>query len=221
MNNQLKIKTDLLAQGLLPLFYHDDAETSIGILQALYDAGSRLVEYTNRGQYALNNFISMKKVADRTMPGLWLGIGTIRTEMQVDEFRTAGADFIVSPFVDVAVGKRAMEADLLWIPGCMTPTDMALAERTGATMVKIFPGGVVGPAFISAVKEVFPGLLLMPTGGVEPERENLESWFKAGVSAVGMGGKLITKEAVLNRTYQDIGIKTKNVLTMIREIRGK
>ena len=109
---------------------------------------------------------------------------------------------------------------LLWVPGCMTPTEVIRAENLGATMVKLFPGNILGPAFLGAIKTLFPTLLFMPTGGVEAENENLSSWFKAGVCAVGMGSKLITKAALESRDYEAIRSETLKSLQLIKEVRG-
>jgi 2-dehydro-3-deoxyphosphogluconate aldolase / (4S)-4-hydroxy-2-oxoglutarate aldolase len=202
--HKFKATEALLQQKLLPLYYHDDAETSIGILRALYDGGVRILEYTNRGPAALENFRQMKSIAQEQMPGLFLGIGTIKNEEQAKDFIDAGADFIVCPSMSKQVAAVTHHAGLLWIPGCMTPTEIAAAELAGASIVKIFPGNILGPGYISAIKELFPGLKFMPTGGVEAEEKNLSSWFGAGVVAVGMGSKLFSKELVEQQNYPGI-----------------
>jgi len=206
----------LLGQKLLPLYYHESAEVSTGILQALYDAGIRIVEYTNRGEQALDHFKLLRKAVDKRMPGLLLGIGTIKSRKQAKKFIEAGADFIVCPSMNEEVAGVAEGAELLWIPGCMTPTEIAAAENAGAALVKIFPGNILGPAFVTAVKELFPGLRFMPTGGVEAEEGNLDAWFRAGVSGVGMGSKLITKELVAQQDYDGLRSATVKALQMVQ-----
>jgi 2-dehydro-3-deoxyphosphogluconate aldolase/(4S)-4-hydroxy-2-oxoglutarate aldolase len=207
----------LLAQKLLPLYYHDSPEVSSEILKALYAAGIRMVEYTNRGTRALENFVQMKKAA-ASMPGMQLGIGTIKTPEQANDFINAGADYIVCPTVNPEVASVTHQAGLLWIPGCMTPTEIATAEQAGATLVKIFPGNILGPSYITAIKELFPGIRFMPTGGVEVEKENLSTWFKSGVVAVGMGSKLVSKERIEGKRYGDIQKETEKALALIREV---
>src|SRR6476619_7323229 len=145
MHKKEQILLALLDQKILPLYYHDDAETSIGVLNSLYDAGIRLVEYTNRGEHALDNFAAMKKVIKKKMPGMFLGIGTIKTRKAAKKFIDAGADFIICPTVNPGVAKEVKNAGLLWIPGCMTPTEISMAEDAGATLTKIFPGNILGP----------------------------------------------------------------------------
>jgi 2-dehydro-3-deoxyphosphogluconate aldolase/(4S)-4-hydroxy-2-oxoglutarate aldolase len=209
---------ELLNQKMLPLFYHDSAEVSIKILEALYNSGVRTVEYTNRGDKALSNFRQLKKVAEANMPGMLLGIGTIKNKEQALQYIDAEADYIVSPSINKKVASVTHKAGLLWIPGCMTPTEIVAAERAGAAVVKIFPGNVLGPAFISAVKELFPGLLFMPTGGVDTTEANLRTWFEAGVCAVGMGSKLISKTLVENADYDAIENNAHQVIELIKNL---
>lgn len=208
----------LLQQKLLPLYYHESAETSIAILQALYDGGIRIIEYTNRGENALDNFKALRKAVDKNMPGMLLGIGTIKTKKQAKKYIEAGTDFIVCPSINEEVGKVVDEAELLWIPGCMTPTEIATAENAGAELVKIFPGNMLGPSYISAIKDLFPNLKFMPTGGVEAEESNLKGWFAAGVVGVGMGSKLITKEAIEKKDYEGLKIAAANALQLVKQV---
>ena len=205
----------LLKAKLLPLYYDDSVETSIEILHALYKGGIKILEYTNRGENALSNFKQLKRVAVDTMPYLFLGIGTIKTKIEAEQFIEAGADFIVCPSINPEVGKVAEKANLLWIPGCMTTTEIATAEQAGATLIKIFPGNILGPEYINAIKDIFPKLKFMPTGGVEAEKDNLNAWFKSGVVAVGMGSKLITKEILKNKDYKKLEDSTRHVIQLV------
>jgi 2-dehydro-3-deoxyphosphogluconate aldolase/(4S)-4-hydroxy-2-oxoglutarate aldolase len=219
MNNKQNIQQLIVAQGILPLYYHNSAETSLEVLQALYKAGIRAVEYTNRGEQALDNFTSLIEAVEKEMPGMYLGIGTIKTTAAAEAFIAAGAAFIVCPLVDAAVGAVVNKAGLLWIPGCMTATEIHTAEVNGATLVKIFPGSVVGPGYISAIKEIFPNLAFMPTGGVDITVENLSAWFNNGVCAVGLGSKLITKKIMEEKNYDELANETANVLDMLKNIK--
>lgn len=206
-------------QGVLPLFFNKEAEVSINVLKALYDAGIRTVEYTNRGEAALKNFEKMVQFSKAELPGMYLGIGTIKNAEQAQSFIDAGADYIISPGLVEDAAEVAEKHNLLWVPGCMTPTELIRAEQMGAKFVKIFPGNILGPGFISSIKEVFSGLQFMVTGGVEPEESNLKAWFKAGASAVGMGSKLITKSILENQEYSKITTLTKESLDLIQKIR--
>lgn len=220
MDKRSEILKLIPEQGVLPLFFYKDTQVSIEVLKALYSAGIRSVEYTNRGEAALTNFREMRKVCDTELEGMYLGVGTIKNAETARAFIEAGADYIISPGLVEDAIKVAEENGLLWVPGCMTPTEIIRAEQLGAKMVKLFPGNLLGPSFLSAIKELFPNLLFMPTGGVEVEKENLAGWFKAGVCAVGMGSKLITKSALENRDYEGIKTSTLKSLDLIREVRG-
>jgi 2-dehydro-3-deoxyphosphogluconate aldolase / (4S)-4-hydroxy-2-oxoglutarate aldolase len=218
MDKKQEVISQLLQQKLLPLYYHESEEVSKEILNALYSGGVRIVEYTNRGENAFNNFKALRKAVDKNIPDLLLGIGTIKTKKQAKKFIEAGADFIVAPTINEEVGDITQKENLLWIPGCLTPTEIARAENAGAEVVKIFPGSVLGPSYINAIKELFPGLRFMPTGGVEAEEKNLQAWFDAGVMAVGMGSKLISKQAVDNNDFDKIRISVADALGLINRI---
>src|SRR5688500_9855499 len=101
MHKKEKALEALLTQKILPLFYHESADISENVLRALYTGGIRLVEYTNRGTNALINFKLLRKVVETEMPGLLLGIGTIKNAEQAKQYIDAGADFIVSPSTNV------------------------------------------------------------------------------------------------------------------------
>lgn len=208
-------------QGLLPLYYHNDAEVSVAVLKALYEAGIRAVEYTNRGAAALANFKEMLRVRDAEMPGLQLGIGTIKNTQDAQAFLDAGADYIISPGFVPSVAELVHKAGYLYVPGCMTPTEIIAAEQAGCTFVKIFPGNLFGPSFVSAIYDLFPEVYFMPTGGVELEEANINGWFKAGVMAVGMGSKLISKTLLEQKDYTTIKTLTQQAIELVNKVRSK
>lgn len=208
----LKVITD---QGILPLYFNKDAQTSVDLLRALYKAGIRTVEYTNRGEAALTNFAEMKKVIDAELPGMLLGVGTIKDAAAAEAFVNAGADYVISPGLVEDVAEWAESKGILWVPGCMTPSEIIKAEKLGAKFVKLFPGNILGPSFLSGIKALFPNLLFMPTGGVDTTKENISGWFKAGVCAVGMGSNLVTKDIMDNKQYDLLTENTVKVLEVI------
>lgn len=205
-------------QGLLPLFYHEDPSCCINVVQALYDAGIRVVEFTNRGANALDNFKQLLVTRQQRWPEMLLAIGTIKNAREADAYLDAGADFIICPGTIEEVAMQVQERGYLWVPGAATPTEIIQAESWGASLVKLFPGNLLGPSFVSAVKELFPNISFMPTGGVEKEAENLQAWFKAGVAAVGVGSKLITKELLANRDFARIKDDTTQMMKTIQSI---
>lgn len=207
-------------QGILPLYFYKDTKVSIEVLKALYSAGIRAVEYTNRGEAALQNFKEMRKVCDTELKGMYLGIGTIKNGEMAQTFIDAGTDYLICPGLVESVAAVADKNKMLWVPGCMTPSEIIKAEALGAKMIKLFPGNILGPGFLSAIKEIFPGLLFMPTGGVELDKDNIAGWFKAGVCAVGMGSKLITKQLLETENYTQISQDTEKVLAIIQSIKS-
>jgi len=219
MDKKLLIKELIFQQGILPLFYNADPDVSVNVVKALYEGGIRTIEYTNRGEAALKNFSVLKKVAEGEMPGMQLGIGTIKTSDAARAFIDAGADYIVSPGFSLDIAKEIAHTSILWIPGCMTPTEIMQAESHRIDFVKLFPGNILGPAFMQAIKELFPEMKFMPTGGVELTKESIESWFKAGVSAVGMGSKLITAKLIEAKDYKQITELTQKAITIIQSLK--
>ena len=210
-HNSEKIKQ----QGLLPLFYHDDLQVCISVTKALYDGGVRVIEFTNRGNHALENFKAIIKERDTSMPDLLLCIGTVKTPDHAVKFIDAGADVLISPVFDSSVCDIAYMQKILWIPGCATPTESHHCEKAGCNLIKLFPGDLLKPSFVKAVKPLFPEVDFVVTGGVDTSEESISSWFKAGVCAVGLGSKLITKEILNNKDYKLITSSAKDILNII------
>ncbi|MGA9212465.1 bifunctional 4-hydroxy-2-oxoglutarate aldolase/2-dehydro-3-deoxy-phosphogluconate aldolase [Kaistella sp.] len=218
-NNSQSVSDAIVKQGMLPLYFNADEEVTLQILRSIYKAGVRAVEYTNRGEAALRNFTKMVEVRNVEMPDLLLGIGTIKNVEQAENFLKAGADFFISPGFVPEVADFLISKDLFYSPGCMTPSEIIAAENAGVQFIKLFPGNMLGPDFLSGIKDIFPNLLFMPTGGVDTTKENIQSWFKAGVSAVGMGSKLISKPLMEARDYATIESETKKVMELIQTIK--
>jgi 2-dehydro-3-deoxyphosphogluconate aldolase/(4S)-4-hydroxy-2-oxoglutarate aldolase len=216
MANKETVLDSILTQGMLPLFFYEDEGVSVEIVRTLYRAGVRVLEYTNRGKEALHNFRVIKKVVKKEMPGMYLGIGTIKNGLEAETFVDAGADFIVSPIVDNEVALVAANYKMLWIPGCMTPTEIHIAQQYKAMLIKLFPANILGPAFVSSIRDLFPGQLFIPTGGVEIEAGNISGWFRSGVCAVGMGSKLISKQVLDERLYDQLHADTLKALELVQ-----
>jgi len=214
-----QIIQQVINQGLLPLYYNTDETISVNVMKALYTAGIRSIEYTNRGEKALSNFKALKKVCETELKDMVLGVGTIKNGEMAQTFIDAGTDYIICPGLVESVANVADKNNMLWIPGCMTATEIIKAETMGARLVKLFPGNVLGADFMAAIKDLFPGLLFMPTGGVDTTKENINSWFQAGVCAVGMGSKLVSKKIMDNKEFELLTADTKKVMTIINECR--
>ncbi len=221
MSKTQQVIDAIIEQGMLPLYFNADETISIEVLRAVYRAGVKAIEYTNRGDAALSNFTQLVQLRNAEMPGLLMGVGTIKNMEQANAYMAVGADFLVSPGFVPAVAAYAVANDIFYAPGCMTPSEIIEAENAGIKFIKLFPGDMLGPKYLSSIKDIFPKLLFMPTGGVDTTRENIESWFKAGVCAVGMGSKLISKQLMADKDYATIESLTKQVFETIGAIKNK
>ena len=203
--------------GMIPVFNHTDISIAKGVLDASYQAGIRVFEFTNRTENSLQVFRELVQYAEKYQD-LVMGIGTIFTVEDAGAFIEAGAQFIVSPALVPELAVYCNSKDFFWIPGCATMSEIYSAKKLGATLVKAFPGNVVGPAFVAAAKSVYPDLYIMPTGGVEPTEPNLSEWFKAGVFCVGMGSQLFKKEWIKNRQFDLLENKIADTLKLIKNL---
>ena len=218
-NTHLVIET-IINQGMLPLYFNADETISVEILKAVYRAGIKVIEYTNRGETAFKNFKKLIEVRDQELQGLLIGVGTIKNLSEAKDYLKIGADFLVSPGFVSEVATYAVQNGIFYSPGCMTPTDIIAAENAGIKFIKLFPGNILGTEFLSSIKDIFPKLYFMPTGGVDTTNESIEGWFKAGVCAVGMGSKLISKKLMEEQDYASIERETKAVLNLIQSIKN-
>lgn len=215
-----KIIIDQMTEtGLIPVFNHQEPTIAAEVMKHAYQAGVRVFEFTNRGAYSAKVFAHLAKEA-ADMNGLILGIGTIWNTEEAVKFLDLGAQFVVSPGLIPELGKKMNEAELLWIPGCGTVSEVYKATTLGAKMVKIFPGNVLGADFANAVKSVLPHVKLMPTGGVEPTASNLGPWFRAGVSCVGMGSQLFAKNLIDSSRFTELQDEISDALSLIRSLRA-
>jgi 2-dehydro-3-deoxyphosphogluconate aldolase/(4S)-4-hydroxy-2-oxoglutarate aldolase len=206
------------SSGMIPVFFNPDIDVAKGVLDASYNGGVRVFEITNRGENAFQVFTQLLKHAEQ-YKDMTLGIGTIMNAETTEKFIDAGAHFIVSPILKAEMATVCKKHNMSWIPGCATLTEIVTAKDLGAEIIKIFPGSVLGPGFVSSVMPVVPGLQLMPTGGVEPTRENLSAWFKAGVVCVGMGSQLFTKEIIAQKNWTLLQENISKTLAIIADIR--
>lgn len=218
-----KSKEDILelalAQGLIPPFNHNDPETAIAVMEAVHRGGLRIFEFTNRSENALAIFKQMVKHARKHLPDLALGIGTIMTAKQAKAFHVAGAQFIVAPNLNKAVGQYCKKEKLFWCPGAATPTEVITAMEWGASLVKLFPAEVLGPVFIKALKGPCPWVKVMPSGGVTLDPENIRSWFEAGADCVAIGSHLFTKEIMAAKDYAALEERTRKMLNLIASVK--
>lgn len=206
--------------GLVPLFYHHDMDTCKEVLTACYKGGARILEFTNRGDFAHEVFGELNKFAEKELPEMILGVGSVADSGTASLYMQLGANFIVTPLLREDIAIVCNRRKVLWLPGCGSLTEIARAEELGAEIVKLFPGSQFGPEFVKAIKAPCPWTSIMPTGGVTAEKENLQAWFDAGVSCVGLGSNLITKEFLANKDYKSLEQLVSSTLALIKKIRN-
>lgn len=215
--SRLEVLNSLLDIGLLPLFYHAEAETAIEVVSACAQGGARLVEFTNRGELAYPVFTELVRRFAKS--DVILGVGSVPDAPTAALFIAAGANFIVSPNLNPETARLCNRRKIPYLPGCLTPTEIASAEELGVEICKVFPGNVGGPEFISAVMAPCPWTRLLPTGGVDATEEDVRAWIKAGAAALGMGSKLITAQALKARDFGAITAKVSQVIGWIKAAR--
>ena len=204
---------------MVPLFYHPDIDVAKQVLKACYEGGARLMEFTNRGDFALEIFTALNKYAIAELPGMMLGVGSVTDAASASAYMLAGANFVVTPVYREDIAIVCNRRKVLWSPGCGSLTEIAQAEEMGCELVKLFPGSTYGPGFVKAIKGPQPWTSIMPTGGVSTEESNLRGWFEAGVTCVGMGSKLISKEILANKNYTTLKENVASTLALIQKIK--
>jgi 2-dehydro-3-deoxyphosphogluconate aldolase/(4S)-4-hydroxy-2-oxoglutarate aldolase len=203
--------------GIVPVFYHRDIELCKGVIKSCFEGGLKIFEFTNRGDFANELFSELNKWAEREVPGMILGAGSVIDEPTAALYIQSGANFIVSPIMNPDTARICNRRKILWIPGCGSLTEISQAEELGAEIVKIFPGlAAGGPDFIRAVKGPCPWTSIMPTGGVEPTLENLGLWFSAGATCVGIGSNLFTKDLVHGKDWKRL---TKRIAATVKMVK--
>lgn len=217
--SRLEVARVMKETGLVPLFFNNDLEISKQVLKACYDGGARLMEFTARGDFAHEVFGELTKYALKELPGMIMGVGSVTDAAAASLYMALGANFIVTPVLREDIAMVCNRRKVLWSPGCGTLTEIAKAEELGCEIVKLFPGDIYGPNFVKGIKGPQPWTSIMPTGGVSPTLENLTGWFDAGVTCVGMGSQLISKEVLANKDYAKLERDIKSALALIKKIR--
>jgi len=217
---RLEVLNRMMEGGLVPVFYHQELEVAKKIAKAVADGGSRLLEFTNRGDFAYTLFAELVKWCAAEIPRLILGAGSVLDPGTAALYINNGANFIVGPVLNPEVAKICNRRKIPYLPGCGSVSEISQAEEYGVEICKVFPGAEVGGAgFVKNVLAPMPWSLVMPTGGVERTKASIEKWFKAGVACVGMGSNLIAKELVTAGDFEAISKNTAEVLQWIKEVR--
>ncbi|MEO8535331.1 MAG: bifunctional 4-hydroxy-2-oxoglutarate aldolase/2-dehydro-3-deoxy-phosphogluconate aldolase [Flavobacterium sp.] len=219
--SRIEVASQMKENGMVPLFFHSDIEVSKKVLKACYDGGSRLMEFTSRGDFAFEVFGALNKYALAELPGMMLGVGSVTDAAAASLYMQLGANFIVTPVFREDIAIACNRRKVLWSPGCGTLTEIARAEELGCEIVKLFPADIYGPEFIKAIKGPCPWTNIMPTGGVFPTVESLTSWIGAGAFCVGLGSQLISKDILDNNDFDGLKNKVSQVLEIIKNIKNK
>lgn len=218
--SRIEVATAMKDTGLVPLFFNSDLELGKQVLKACYKGGARLLEFTARGDFAHEVFGELTKYAIKELPGMMMGVGSVTDSAAASLYMALGANFIVTPVLREDIAIVCNRRKVLWSAGCGSLTEIARAEELGCEIVKLFPGEIYEPQFVKAIKGPQPWTSIMPTGGVSPTRENLSAWFGAGVTCVGMGSQLISKDILVNKDFALLEKIVKQVLQTIQTIRN-
>lgn len=188
----MEILSRLEKAGVIAVVRGKDQTEAVKASHAIIAGGVKGIEVTftvPNAQAAIQELVETYQGQD-----VVIGAGTVLDAVTARLAIMAGAEFVVSPSFDSETAELCNLYQVPYLPGCMTITEMQQALKSGADIIKLFPGSVSGPSMVSAVKAPLPQINLMPTGGVN--LENMETWFKAGVVAVGVGGNLLAPAAV-------------------------
>jgi len=217
---RLDVLRTMIDVGVVPVFYNGDIGTVKNIVTACSEGGAKVIEFTNRGDFAVEVFGEMEKFCREKYPELVTGVGSVLDPVSAGMYIARGANFIVGSVLNADVAKLCNRRKIPYSPGCGSASEISYAEELGCEIIKIFPGGLVGgPAFVKSVKGPTPWTSIMPTGGVDITEESLRAWFEAGVSCVGIGSKLIRKDLVAAEDWDGIRENVKNTVGLIKEIR--
>jgi 2-dehydro-3-deoxyphosphogluconate aldolase/(4S)-4-hydroxy-2-oxoglutarate aldolase len=218
--SRIEVFLKMKETGVVPVYYNANSAKVKNVLKASYEGGIRVFEFLNRGDGAYEVFLEVIKYARLELPGLMLGAGSIVDAPTAAMYIQAGADLIVSPLLNPEIGKICNRRNILWVPGCATLSEINYAEELGAEICKIFPAGQVGgPEFVKNAKGPCPWINVMPTGGVEPNEDNLKKWFNAGVVCVGMGSLLFKAEYIENNDFESLKNKIIELVETINKLK--
>jgi 2-dehydro-3-deoxyphosphogluconate aldolase/(4S)-4-hydroxy-2-oxoglutarate aldolase len=218
---RLEVLNNMVATGIIPVFFNADVEVAADIVRACRKGGARCIEFTNRGDHAFEVFSELHRRFTKELPDVILGVGSIVDPGTASVYINCGANFVVGPVFNPEVAKACNRRKIAYSPGCGSASEISAAEETGCEIIKIFPGSQVGgPAFVKAVRGPMPWTSIMPTGGVDATEESIGAWIGAGCVCLGMGSKLITKEAVAAGEWDKIAANVAAAIQMVKKVRG-
>lgn len=217
--DKISVLNKMAAAPMVPVFYNGDLEVVKNVVKACYEGGVRAFEFTNRGDFAHEIFGQLVKFAAAECPEMAIGVGSVVEPGTASLYMQLGACFVVGPLFNPEVARVCNRRQVAYIPGCGSVSEVGAAQEAGCEVCKVFPGDVLGPKFVKGMLAPMPWSKIMVTGGVEPTAENLTSWFKAGVSCVGMGSKLFPKEVVAEKKWDYVSAKCREAFEIIANVK--
>lgn len=217
--NKLHVIQTFIETGIVPVFYNADIEVSKNVVRACYEGGIRAFEFTNRGDFAQEVFAELVKYANKELPGMIMGVGSVVDPATAALYIQLGANFVVGPVFNPAVAPVCNRRLIPYSPGCGSVSEVSAAQEAGCDVCKVFPGDVLGPAFVKDLRGPMPWSQIMVTGGVKPEKSNLEAWFKAGATCVGMGSNLFPKDAIAAKDWARITELCKEAIEIVKQVK--
>jgi 2-dehydro-3-deoxyphosphogluconate aldolase/(4S)-4-hydroxy-2-oxoglutarate aldolase len=200
--------------GLLAVIRGPSPELTIQMVEALVAGGVCGIEIT----YSTPKAAEVVKALDEKYgEEILLGMGTLTESRQVAEAKQAGARFLVSPHLDEALAQTMISSGLLTMIGALTPSEVVRAYQLGSDIVKLFPGSLVGPAYLKALHAPFPHIPMMPTGGVSPD--NIAEWLAAGAVAVGAGSNLCPSALAKEGRFEEITMIARTFVEALNQAR--
>jgi 2-dehydro-3-deoxyphosphogluconate aldolase/(4S)-4-hydroxy-2-oxoglutarate aldolase len=219
---RLEVLSAILEVGAVPLFSSSDPDLAAEVVLACRRGGARAVEFTDRAERAYPAFVRLAEALRARDPEAILGVGSVTDAPTAALYLAAGAQFVVSPTFEPELARLCNRRKVAYLPGCATPTEIALAEQAGAEIVKLFPADPIsGPAFVKAVLGPSPWTRVMPTGGIRPTREAVEAWIGAGAAALGFGSQLISAAVLAERRFDELAAALSEVVGYVGDARRR
>jgi 2-dehydro-3-deoxyphosphogluconate aldolase/(4S)-4-hydroxy-2-oxoglutarate aldolase len=219
-HTKLEVLSTIAREGVVPVFYDPDVAVTAEVATTLVAGGISTIEFTNRGDGALDVFAGLIRDARRRLPELIVGAGSIVDGATAAHVIDLGASFVFGPSFSPEVASACHLRNVPYVPGCGTMTEILAAYRAGCDYVKLFPAASIGgPAFLEAVRAPCPWVRAIPTGGVEPTVESLRPWYRAGAPAVGMGSNLLPRALLDARDFEGLRALVDGTVAAITEAR--
>ena len=221
-HSKAHVLSTIYRDGVIPVFYNADIEVTREVARRIVAGGLSTIEFTNRGDGAIEVFAELIRWARRELPELIVGVGSVGEATTAGHVIDLGANFVFAPCLAAEVAGVCNGRFIPYVPGCCTLTDIPRAYRFGCDVVMLFPAGSMGgPAFLSAVRAPCPWVQAVPTGGVEPTVESMRAWFDAGAPAVGMGSKLLPRAMIEARDWASIEQQVAATVAAVAAARNK